>query len=163
MFRKQDSWTREQVRVSQSSDPLWRHVGFIVAQMDGLQAGAADWAKTKGKKVLVFLCLPDTCWFMFCFLGTPVSPQVCLSYAHVLFFPQPLSLFDIQFLNAVGDLLDLIPALAPSSSPLLRYKRPGMGHCSALIKVKGQNTFQPWHSAFRIVTGSLNMSVSTCC
>ncbi|CAF90435.1 unnamed protein product, partial [Tetraodon nigroviridis] len=94
---KQDSWTREQVKLSKSSDPLWRHVGFIIAQMDGLQAGLADWAKTKGKK--------------------------------------PLSMFDIQFLNAVGDLLDLIPALAPSSGPLPRHKLPGMGHCSALIKV----------------------------
>uniref|UniRef100_A0A674P7Q1 Phospholipase B-like n=1 Tax=Takifugu rubripes TaxID=31033 RepID=A0A674P7Q1_TAKRU len=95
---KQDSWAREQVKLNKSSDPLWRHVGFIIAQMDGLQAGLADWAKTKGKQV-------------------------------------PLSLFDIQFLNAVGDLLDLIPALASSSGHLLRYKRPGMGHCSALIKM----------------------------
>uniref|UniRef100_A0A665WAU5 Phospholipase B-like n=1 Tax=Echeneis naucrates TaxID=173247 RepID=A0A665WAU5_ECHNA len=95
---KQDSWVREQVKSNKSSDPLWTHAGFIVAQMDGLQAGVRDWAKKEGKK--------------------------------------PLSLFDIQFLNAVGDLLDLIPALVPDSSPPLRdFKRPGMGHCSALIKM----------------------------
>ncbi|XP_005816120.2 phospholipase B-like 1 [Xiphophorus maculatus] len=95
---KQDSWVREQVKLNKSSDPLWRHAGFIVAQLDGLQAGAADWAKKQGKK--------------------------------------PLSLFDVQFLNAVGDLLDLIPALVPGSNSLLRdFKLPGMGHCSALIKM----------------------------
>lgn len=80
---------------------------------------------------------------VFCLLGTPVSPHGCFSVVHLLFFPQPLSMFDIQFLNAVGDLLDLIPALAPSPSRLLRLKHPGMGHCSALIKVGGQNTLQP--------------------
>lgn len=95
---QQDAWTREQVKLKKSSDPLWSHVGFIVAQMDGLQAGVADWAKLKGKK--------------------------------------PLSQFDIQFLNAVGDLLDLIPALVPSSANHIRdFKLPGMGHCSALIKM----------------------------
>lgn len=49
--RKQDSWTREQVKLNKSSDPLWKHAGFIVAQMDGLQAGVAHWAKKQGKKV----------------------------------------------------------------------------------------------------------------
>ena len=52
--------------------------------------------------------------------------------------PQPLSLFAIQFLNAVGDLLDLIPALSPGARPPLGGLRwPEMGHCSALIKVRG--------------------------
>ncbi|XP_071758129.1 phospholipase B-like 1 [Centroberyx gerrardi] len=97
-MKKQDSWTREQVKLNKSSDPLWKHAGFIVAQLDGLQAGVAHWAKGKGK--------------------------------------QPLSLFAVQFLNAVGDLLDLIPALVPSSKPPLRdFRLPGMGHCSALIKM----------------------------
>ncbi|XP_029913074.1 phospholipase B-like 1 [Myripristis murdjan] len=97
-MKKQDTWTREQVKLNKSSDPLWKHAGFIVAQMDGLQAGVAHWAKKQGKK--------------------------------------PLSLFDVQFLNAVGDLLDLIPALVPSSNrPLRDYRLPGMGHCSALIKL----------------------------
>ncbi|KAL6103320.1 plbd1 [Pungitius sinensis] len=95
---KQDAWTREQVKLNKSSDPLWKHAGFIVAQMDGLQAGVAHWAKKQGKP--------------------------------------PLSLFAVQFLNAVGDLLDLIPSLVPTSNPPLRnFKRPGMGHCSALIKM----------------------------
>ncbi|XP_057717076.1 phospholipase B-like 1 [Corythoichthys intestinalis] len=96
-MKQQDSWTRLQVKNNKSSDPMWRHVGFIVAQMDGLQAGVAEWAKRQGKK--------------------------------------PLSLFAVQFLNAVGDLLDLIPALVPTSPPLKHLKLPGMGHCSALITV----------------------------
>ncbi|XP_072299839.1 phospholipase B-like 1 [Eucyclogobius newberryi] len=95
-IEKQDSWVRSQVKQSQS-DPLWAHAGFIVAQMDGLQAGVTDWAKKHGKK--------------------------------------PLSKFDVQFLNSVGDLLDLIPALNPSHPPLRDFKLPGMGHCSALIKI----------------------------
>lgn len=48
----------------------------------------------------------------------------------------PLSQFAVQFLNAVGDLLDLIPALVPSvTSGFKQYKAPPMGHCSALIKM----------------------------
>ncbi|KAM9780476.1 phospholipase B-like 1 [Neosynchiropus ocellatus] len=97
-LKKQDRWVREQVKLGRGSDPLWRHAGFIVAQLDGLQAGAADWAKKEGKK--------------------------------------PLSLFAVQFLSAVGDLLDLIPALVPSNgSTPERVTLPGMGHCSALIKM----------------------------
>ncbi|XP_077414260.1 phospholipase B-like 1 [Vanacampus margaritifer] len=96
-MKQQDSWTRAQVKLNKSSDPLWRHAGFIVAQMDGLQAGVAEWAKRQGAK--------------------------------------PLSLFAVQFLNAVGDLLDLIPALATGPSPPKHFQLPGMGHCSALIKM----------------------------
>uniref|UniRef100_A0A3Q1JAU7 Phospholipase B-like n=1 Tax=Anabas testudineus TaxID=64144 RepID=A0A3Q1JAU7_ANATE len=97
-MKDQDAWVRQQVKLNKTSDPLWKHAGYIVAQLDGLQAGVADWAKKQGKK--------------------------------------PLSLFDIQFLSAVGDLLDLIPALVPSATiPVQKYKRPGMGHCSALIKM----------------------------
>ncbi|XP_074553002.1 phospholipase B-like 1 [Halichoeres trimaculatus] len=97
-IQQQDAWTREQVKLNKDSDPLWRHAGFITAQLDGLQAGAADWAKKQGKK--------------------------------------PLSLFAVQLLNADGDLLDLSRALDPDS--ILRHrplKSPGMGHCSALIKM----------------------------
>ncbi|XP_047213488.1 phospholipase B-like 1 isoform X2 [Girardinichthys multiradiatus] len=108
---KQDSWVREQVKLNKSSDPLWKHMGFIIAQMDGLQAGVADWAKKQGKK--------------------------------------PLLIFDVQFLNSVGDLLDLIPALVPSSnSPLRDFKLPGMGHCSALIKGSGLMMTQTTNNVF---------------
>ncbi|XP_030649443.1 phospholipase B-like 1 [Chanos chanos] len=97
-MKKQDAWARQQVKLNKSSDPLWAHMGFILAQTDGLQAGVADWAKSEGK--------------------------------------EPLSLFAVQFLNAVGDLLDLIPALVPGSNPPLgEFKEPPMGHCSALIKM----------------------------
>ncbi|XP_041943888.1 phospholipase B-like 1 [Alosa sapidissima] len=48
----------------------------------------------------------------------------------------PLSLFAVQFLNAVGDLLDLIPALVHGPKLSLGdYRQPPMGHCSALIKM----------------------------
>ncbi|XP_007942662.2 phospholipase B-like 1 [Orycteropus afer afer] len=49
---------------------------------------------------------------------------------------KPLTLFQIQFLNAVGDLLDLIPSFSLSKNNSLKFlKRVEMGHCSALIKV----------------------------
>ncbi|XP_025060591.1 phospholipase B-like 1 [Alligator sinensis] len=55
----------------------------------------------------------------------------------------PLSIFDVHFLNAVGDLLDLIPSLFTYSARERCITDPGdhrkyewdMGHCSALIKV----------------------------
>lgn len=40
----------------------------------------------------------------------------------------------------MGDLLDLIPALVPGTEPPLgHFKLPGMGRCSALIKVRGHS------------------------
>ncbi|XP_054447379.1 phospholipase B-like 1 [Pteronotus mesoamericanus] len=49
---------------------------------------------------------------------------------------KPMTLFQIQFLNAVGDLLELIPSLSPTKNSSLKvFKRWDMGHCSALIKV----------------------------
>uniref|UniRef100_A0A667XKH5 Phospholipase B-like n=2 Tax=Myripristis murdjan TaxID=586833 RepID=A0A667XKH5_9TELE len=97
---KQDYWAREQVKLKRNSDPLWLHVGLILAQLDGLKAGAAHWAKSKHR--------------------------------------EPLSVFAVQFLNGVGDLLDLVPALTPrsnSSTGAGAFRMPGMGHCTALIKV----------------------------
>ncbi|XP_054623956.1 phospholipase B-like 1 isoform X2 [Dunckerocampus dactyliophorus] len=93
-FSKQDQWAREQVKLRKNSDPLWNHLGLVLAQLDGLIAGAALWAKSK----------------------------------HM----EPLSVFTVQFLNSVGDLLDLVPALTPR---LNSFSMPGMGHCTALIKV----------------------------
>lgn len=52
-------------------------------------------------------------------------------------FSQPMTLFQIQFLNAVGDLLDLIPSFSHTkNSSLDVFKRWDQGHCSALIKVR---------------------------
>uniref|UniRef100_A0A8C9PN83 Phospholipase B-like n=1 Tax=Spermophilus dauricus TaxID=99837 RepID=A0A8C9PN83_SPEDA len=49
---------------------------------------------------------------------------------------KPMTMFQIQFLNAVGDLLDLIPSFSPTKSNNMKvFKRWDMGHCSALIKV----------------------------
>lgn len=49
---------------------------------------------------------------------------------------KPMTMFQIQFLNAVGDLLDLIPSLSPTKNLSMKvFKRWDMGHCSALIKV----------------------------
>lgn len=49
-FSQQDTWTRQQVKLNKA-DPFWQHVGFLVAQVDGLQAGVAHWAKSQGKTV----------------------------------------------------------------------------------------------------------------
>lgn len=52
---------------------------------------------------------------------------------------QPLPAFAVQFLNGIGDLLDLVPALTPranSSTEAATFRMPGMGHCTALIKVR---------------------------
>ncbi|TRY88416.1 hypothetical protein DNTS_018317 [Danionella cerebrum] len=96
---KQEGWARGQVQRN-SSDPFWIHTGLVLAQLDGLRAGANHWAKQHGRL--------------------------------------PLSVFAVQFLNALGDLLDLIPALVPDdTSSLTRYRSGSvpMGHCSALIKM----------------------------
>uniref|UniRef100_A0A8C0A2D0 Phospholipase B-like n=1 Tax=Bos mutus grunniens TaxID=30521 RepID=A0A8C0A2D0_BOSMU len=94
---KQDQWTRENIKYYKS-DPFWRHADYVMAQMDGLFAGATKRAVLEGKK--------------------------------------PMTLFQIQFLNAIGDLLDLIPSLSPTKNSSLKFfKRWDMGHCSALIKV----------------------------
>ncbi|XP_066120629.1 phospholipase B-like 1 [Saccopteryx bilineata] len=96
-MEKQEQWTRDNIRDYQD-DPLWRHTGYVMAQMDGLYLGAMKKAKLKGVK--------------------------------------PMTLFQVQFLNAVGDLLDLIPSLSPTKNFSLNFfKRWDMGHCSALIKV----------------------------
>lgn len=55
------------------------------------------------------------------------------------FNSQPLSMFAVQFLNGIGDLLDLIPVLKRrSNSSSDSFRMPGMSHCSALIKVRGK-------------------------
>ncbi|XP_041938702.1 phospholipase B-like 1 [Alosa sapidissima] len=96
-LREQDAWTREQVKQNKN-DPLWQHAGLVIAQLDGLQAGAADWAKKQQR--------------------------------------QSLSMFAIQFLNAVGDLLDLVPVLRSRRFSLSDlFSKPTMGHCSVLIKM----------------------------
>lgn len=48
-----------------------------------------------------------------------------------------MTMAQVQFLNAVGDLLDLIPSLSPKKGGNMKvFKRWDMGHCSALIKVR---------------------------
>ncbi|KAM4815492.1 LOW QUALITY PROTEIN: phospholipase B-like 1 [Thomomys bottae] len=94
-LEKQDAWARDNVKKAKD-DPLWRHTGYVLAQMDGLYLGAMKRALVEQMK--------------------------------------PLTLFQVQFLNAVGDLLDLIPALLPSKLGG-SGKRWDAGHCSALIKV----------------------------
>ncbi|KAM8930690.1 phospholipase B-like 1 [Pelodytes ibericus] len=103
-LQKQDEWVRREVRIH-GNETLWRHAGLLMAQMDGLYAGAAQ----------------RSTWS----------------------FEKPLSYFEIQFLNAVGDLLDLIPMMFPTYEAdwhtlnlARQYRRRWyMGHCSALIKV----------------------------
>mmetsp|Transcript_22079 Transcript_22079/g.43444 ORF Transcript_22079/g.43444 Transcript_22079/m.43444 type:complete len:596 (+) Transcript_22079:294-2081(+) len=40
-MKKQESWTRDSIKKNKAHDSLWRHVGFVMAQYDGLQAGYA--------------------------------------------------------------------------------------------------------------------------
>lgn len=42
------------MKLKGNSDTLWRHMGLILAQLDGLQAGAAYWAKTQQIEVRMF-------------------------------------------------------------------------------------------------------------
>lgn len=53
---KQDQWARDQVKLRRYSDPLWKHLGMILAQLDGLHAGAALWAKSKHREVCASVC-----------------------------------------------------------------------------------------------------------
>ncbi|XP_023597361.1 phospholipase B-like 1 isoform X1 [Trichechus manatus latirostris] len=94
---KQHEWVQKNVK-DYKGDPFWRHVGYVMAQLDGLYMGAMKRALLEGKK--------------------------------------PLTLSQIHFLNAVGDLLDLIPSFSLIKSNSLKFiQRLEMGHCSALIKV----------------------------
>ncbi|CAO2607008.1 Phospholipase B-like 1 [Lemmus lemmus] len=96
-MEKQDIWTRRKIK-QLKDDPFWRHIGYVMAQLDGLYVGALKRAYIESMK--------------------------------------PMTMSQIQFLNAVGDLLDLIPSLAPTKDSNMKvFKRWDMGHCSALIKV----------------------------
>jgi hypothetical protein len=54
--RKQEQWTRKNIK-DYKDDPFWRHTGYIIAQMDGLYAGAMKRAMAEGTKVR---CLRST-------------------------------------------------------------------------------------------------------
>ncbi|XP_073774485.1 phospholipase B-like 1 isoform X3 [Danio rerio] len=118
---EQNSWTRAQVKLNGKSDPLWHHVGLLVAQMDGLHAGAEFWAKSRQKK--------------------------------------PLSMFAVQLLNGIGDLLDLIPVLKRhSNSSQDSFRMPGMSHCSALIKMlPGYENLLLGHSSWYTYAASMRI------
>ncbi|XP_063078139.1 phospholipase B-like 1 [Engraulis encrasicolus] len=121
-LREQDAWTRAQVKLKKDkSDPLWQHMGLIISQLDGLHAGAADWAKSQQREFL--------------------------------------SMFAIQFLNAVGDLLDLIPVLRSRKFNLSElFSKPTMGHCSALIKMlPGYENLLFGHSSWYTYAASMRI------
>lgn len=125
----QDQWAREQVKLRRHLDALWEHLGLILAQLDGLHAGAAQWAKSRHREVR--LCAGE--------LMKGLSTMLFHSTLSHLPPAQPLPVFAVQFLNGVGDLLDLVPALKPranSSTGADTFRMPGMGHCTALIKVR---------------------------
>ncbi|XP_051523304.1 phospholipase B-like 1 [Myxocyprinus asiaticus] len=118
---EQDSWTRAQVKLYGKSDTSWHHVGLLVAQLDGLHAGVAYWAKSRQE--------------------------------------EPLSMFAVQFLNGIGDLLDLIPVLKRrSNSSSDSFRMPGMGHCSALIKMlPGYENLLLGHSSWYTYAASMRI------
>lgn len=44
-FKDQDVWTRNMIEKFGKTDPLWRHVSYVLAQFDGLYAGYISVAK----------------------------------------------------------------------------------------------------------------------
>ncbi len=44
-FIDQDAWTRQMIKKHSPSDPLWRHIEYIIAQTDGLYDGYKSKAK----------------------------------------------------------------------------------------------------------------------
>ncbi len=75
---KQDQWAREQVKLRRYSDPLWKHLGLILAQLDGLQAGAAQWAKSQHREVSKYVWflerLCESCYSIISFISSfPLS------------------------------------------------------------------------------------------
>lgn len=88
---KQDQWAREQVKLRRHSDPLWNHLGLIMAQLDGLHAGATQWAKSQHREVCecvyVCVCFEETVWELsqyhfihLCHLPSPFLPSL---YQHL--------------------------------------------------------------------------------
>lgn len=49
-FDQQNSWMRNMI-IKNKSDPMWRHVGLIMAQFDGLVAGYKSVAKMVGLRI----------------------------------------------------------------------------------------------------------------
>nr|XP_033791098.1 phospholipase B-like 1 [Geotrypetes seraphini] len=101
---KQYQWTKDQITLNQG-DPFWRHTGYVIAQLDGLHDGAAEWAKQCAQKPLSIISI---------LLLNGIGDL--LDLIPVLF---PHVKTDWQFINwrTRGDF------------------RWDMGHCSALIKV----------------------------
>ncbi len=98
-FDQQDTWSRGQVATNKSS-ALWQITGLILSQVC-LQA------RLLYRSTLVF------CDFDECCNGPMQFDGLYAGYTAAAPANQQLSLFEMQQLNAVGDLLDLIPALAP--------------------------------------------------
>ncbi|XP_046581883.1 phospholipase B-like 1 [Haliotis rubra] len=48
-LHEQDRWTRDMILQFSSTDPFWRHVGHVTAQLDGLYTGYNDWSTTEEK------------------------------------------------------------------------------------------------------------------
>lgn len=47
----QEKWAREQMKPRRNHDSLWKQMGLILAQLDGLHAGAAEWLKIRNREV----------------------------------------------------------------------------------------------------------------
>jgi hypothetical protein len=110
-FATQDQWARQNV-ASNTSSAIWRSVGLVLSQFDGLVAGYNSVASS----------------------GSNSTP--------------PLTVFQFQQLGAMGDWLDLIPALSPGDAPQwenmtdaeLMDRVVKSTHCSALVKVNADLT-----------------------
>lgn len=104
-LQKQFSWARDEVHRKGGGDPLWRHVGYVLSQLDGLHAGALEWAKR--------------------------SRSEPLSLFAVHFLNGLGDLLDLISMLFPGNHTDWHSL----SWAKQNQDRTNMGHCSALIKV----------------------------
>jgi hypothetical protein len=128
-FATQDAWARQNIAANTSS-PIWRSMGLVLAQFDGLVEGYNAVSSA----------------------GSNSTP--------------PLSVYQIQQLGAMGDFLDLIPALSPADAPQwsnmtdaeLMDRVVKSTHCSALVKVNGDLTELYYaHSAWFIYQSTIRI------
>lgn len=134
-FNDQDTWMRMMIKEKSSSDAFWRHMSYIVAQFDGLYAGYKSVAKSEWVS-----------YIMRRVYGFISHYYVHYCYMFCTFLLQNSNVFVVQLLNGVGDLIDLMKAVDPSTRPDFSEMSPdevfsyvrSQGHCSAMVKVCGK-------------------------
>ena len=119
-MERQDDWAAEMVRQQGDADVFWAHVGYLRDQFEGLMAGS---------EIAATLRRQDS--------HAGSDPELEALAA------EPVTLWDVQLINALGDLFDIKPAVLHSRRQDFAKMQPTeassllqrMGHCTALIKV----------------------------